>query len=158
MNYLFEFVVSVVSSIGFALIFNSPRKTILISGLNGGLGWLIFKLLVGQINSIYIATFVSSFIIAVTSEILARVFHYPASVFIFPGVINLCPGEAIYKSMRFFIASQNKIAIGFLYRSLAIAGAIAFGVMLSSSFSISMKRFKFRSHRRTDFLRSNDEN
>ena len=110
MRYLIEFVVSILSSIGFGLVFSMPKRALLVSGINGGIGWIIYKLVLNTTSSIYVASFLSALVIASISEIQARKFKFPASIFIIPGVINLCPGEAIYNTMRFFINNQSQNA------------------------------------------------
>ena len=153
MIYFREFIIATIAAIGFAYVFGSPKKSVLISALNAGFGWIIFKFIKDATGSVYLGSFISALSVAISSEFLARIFHYPASVFIFPGIINLCPGEAIYNTMKYFIANDNYMTILSSYRALGIAAAIAFGVLLSSSFSVSLKTFKQRGQRRTDFLR-----
>lgn len=153
MIYIKEFFVAALAAVGFSYVFSSPKKTILVSAINAGLGWLIYRLVSMLTGSIYIGTLVSAFFIALTSEVLARIFHYPVSVFIFPGIINLCPGEAIFNTMKFFIENETSMAIITLYKALALAAAISFGVLLSSSFSVSLRNFRKRSQKRTDFLK-----
>lgn len=150
-NYILEFFVSTIAAIGFGLVFSIPLKILLVSGLNGGLGWLIYKIILNKFDSIYVATFVSALVIAVLSEILAKKLRYPASIFNFPGIINLCPGEAIYNTMYYFINGQREIAIASFYKALVIAGAIAFGVLLASSFSQSLKTHNLRPTKRTNY-------
>lgn len=151
MFYLREFIISTIAAIGFGLIFDLPKKAIYISSLAAGFGWVIYKAILEFTDSVYIGSLISALVMAATAEILARIYHYPASVFILPGIINLCPGEAIYKTMNYFIANDNFNALANFYKALGIAAAIAFGVLLSSSFSSSLKNFKGRSQRRTDF-------
>lgn len=153
MFYLREFIISTIAAIGFGLIFDLPKKAIYISSLAAGFGWVIYKLTLEYTGSVYLGSLISALVMSATAEILARVFHYPASVFILPGIINLCPGEAIYKSMTNFIVNENYMALSYFYKALGIAAAIAFGVLLSSSFSSSLKNFKWRSQRRTDFTK-----
>ena len=108
MKYLLEFVVSVLSSIGFGLVFSIPKKTLVVSGINGGICWIIYKLILNNFGNIYLANFISSMIIAILSELLARKLRFPASVFIFPGIINLCPGEAIYNLSLIHISEPTR--------------------------------------------------
>ena len=49
------------------------------------------------------------------------------------------------------IENKTDMAITSAYKALGIAAAIAFGVLLSSSFSSSLNNFKARNQRRTDF-------
>lgn len=153
MFYIKEFIISTIAAIGFGLIFDLPKKALYISSLAAGFGWVIYKVVLAHTNSVYLGSLISALVMTITAEILARIYHHPASVFILPGIINLCPGEAIYKSMTNFIANNTYIAIGYLYKALGIAAAIAFGVLLASSFSSSLKTFKERNHRRTDFTK-----
>lgn len=155
MTYIIEFIGSFLSSIGFGLVFSIPKKTLLISGITGGLGWLVYKLSLGLTEGVYLSTFLSAFFIATLSEFLAKKLRFPASIFIFPGVINLCPGVAIYNTMAYFVKNQNDIAISSFYQSLAIAGSIAFGVLLASSFSTSLRNYRHRPAKRTKYVRSN---
>lgn len=149
-----EFIAGMISSIGFGLVFSIPKKTLIVSGLNGGFAWIVYKLILKATGGVYMSTFISAFMIATISEFLAKKLRYPASIFIFPGVINLCPGVFIYRTMSFFIAGNSQTAISNLYQAIAIAGAIAFGVLLASSFSTSLRHFRNRSAKRTDLSRS----
>ena len=151
MFYLKEFIIAAIAAIGFGYVFDLPRRAIYISSLAAGFGWVIYKLTLEFTSSVYIASMVSAFIMAGSEEFLARLFHYPASVFILPGIINLCPGEAIYNTMKYFIENETDLAITSAYKALGIAAALAFGVLLSSSFSKSLNTFKARNQRRTDF-------
>ena len=157
MNYLLEFVVSILSSIGFGLVFSIPKKALVVSGVNGGVCWIIYKFVLNNLGSVYLASFISSFIIAIMSEILATKLRFPASVFIFPGIINLCPGSAIYSTMSYLIESQTADAITSFYKAVAIAGALAFGVLLASSFSKSLKAYRTRATKRTNYLRRRND-
>lgn len=151
MFYIKEFIISAIAAVGFGYIFDLPKKALYISGLAAGIGWVIYKMTLEFTGSVYIGSLISAFIMAATAEFLARVYHYPASVFILPGIINLCPGEAIYNTMKYFIENETDMAITSAYKALGIAAAIAFGVLLSSSFSSSLNTFKSRNQRRTDF-------
>lgn len=152
MRYALEFIISSLSSIGFGLVFSIPKKALLVAGLNGGIGWIIYRLTLNYSGSIYFATFLSSLLIASIAEIQARRLRYPASIFNIPGIINLCPGEAIYNTMSSFINGHSDIAISYFYKAVVIAGAIAFGVLLASSFSKSLKSYRIRQSKRTNYL------
>lgn len=152
MRYAIEFIISTLSSIGFGLVFSIPKNALLVAGLNGGIGWILYRLTLNFSGSIYFATFLSSLLIASIAEIQARRLRYPASIFNIPGIINLCPGESIYNTMSNFINDNSDIAIGYFYRAVVIAGSIAFGVLLASSFSKSLKSYRIRQTKRTNYL------
>lgn len=142
--YSYQFIISFICAIGFALVFQTPRKPLLISCLNAGIGWVIYKYITNKTGSAYMATFVSAFVIALISEYCAKIFKYPAIIIIVPGVINLCPGEAIFNTMKYFIDNENNMVLLSLFKAMALAGSIAFGILLSTSFSTNIKNFRRR--------------
>lgn len=150
--YIVQFIVSFMAAVGFGLIFQVPDRPLFISALNAGVGWIIYKIVLSYTASVYLASFLSAFFISFISEFCARWFKYPALIFIVPGVINLCPGEAIFNTMKFFINNETTLVLLTLFKAIAIAGAISFGILLSSSFSRNMKNFKRRKVKRTDYL------
>ncbi len=153
MSYLIQFIAAIMSTVGFALVFSVPLKTLLVSAVNGGMGWIVFKYVMDTTGSKYIAVFLSALSITFVSEMLAKKLRYPASVFIIPGIINLVPGEGIYKTMNYFVNNQSDLAIASFYSTIVVAGSISFGVLLASSFSTSLKSFRTRSVNRTNYLR-----
>lgn len=153
MSYLIQFIAAIMSTVGFALVFAVPLKTLLVSAVNGGFGWIVFKYVIDTTGSKYIAVFLSALSITFVSEMLARRLRYPASVFIIPGIINLVPGEGIYNTMGFFVNNQSELAIESFYSTIVVAGSISFGILLASSFSTSLKTFRTRSVNRTNYLR-----
>ncbi len=153
MSYLIQFIAAIMSTVGFALVFAVPLKTLLVSAVNGGFGWIVFKYVIDTTGSKYIAVFLSALSITFVSEMLARRLRYPASVFIIPGIINLVPGEGIYNTMGFFVNNQSELAIESFYSTIVVAGSISFGILLASSFSTSLKTFRTRTVNRTNYLR-----
>lgn len=153
MSYLIQFIAAIMSTVGFALVFSVPLKTLVVSAINGGFGWMIFKYIIDTTGSKYIAVFLSALSITFVSEMLARRLRYPASVFIIPGIINLVPGEGIYNTMGYFVNNQTELAIESFYSTIVVAGSISFGILLASSFSTSLKSFRTRTTKRTNYLR-----
>lgn len=153
MSYLIQFIAAIMSTVGFALVFSVPLKTLFVSAINGGFGWVIFKYVIDTTGSKYIAVFLSALSITFVSEMLARRLRYPASVFIIPGIINLVPGEGIYNTMGYFVNNQTELAIESFYSTIVVAGSISFGILLASSFSTSLKSFRTRTTKRTNYLR-----
>lgn len=151
MFYISQFIISFICAIGFGLVFQTPKKPMIISGLNAGIGWLIYKSVTIKTGSAYMGTFLSAFVIAFISEYCAKIFRYPAVIFIVPGIINLCPGEAIFNTMKYFINNESTLVLLTLFKAMALAGAIAFGILLSTSFSTNMKNFRRRSTKRTNY-------
>lgn len=71
--------------------------------------------------------------VALYSEILARIYKAPVTMFLIVGILPLVPGAGIYYTMEYCV-SGNQIAFGqSLVHTLAVAGALALGIVLISS-------------------------
>ena len=88
-------------SIGFALLFNTPRRALWITGLLGGLGWGIKFVLLGTLmpDQIVITSFLGACTVGLLAVYFAHRVHTPPIVFTIPAVINMIPGKFGYEFM-----------------------------------------------------------
>jgi len=87
------------AALGFAVLFNVPRRTLLIVYFLGAIGGLT-KLLLMQSNvPIIIATFAGASLIGILSVSAAHNKHAPPLVFSIPAVIPMIPGAFAYRMM-----------------------------------------------------------
>lgn len=121
---------SFISSVGFAVIMHVPKKELLYSGLAGGLGWLVYWL-VGLVGlSVTLATFIGAFTIATLSYLFARKRHTPATLYNIPGIVALVPGGLSYRMTYHLISGDYHEAVYYGTRVVAVAGAIAGGLIV----------------------------
>ena len=71
--------------------------------------------------------------VAVLSEIFARLYKTPATVFLIIGIIPLVPGGGIYYTMEALINGDLPLFVRYGMETAASAGAIAVGCSLVSS-------------------------
>lgn len=143
--YLFlGFIFSYISSVGFAMLFSSPKRSIKFSALAGAIGFLVYSIASDILGGVFIPVLLGAYLTGILGEIFARVFHMPAILFIIPGIINLVPGKGIYNTLFYFIDDQKSLALINLFDTLATASAISFGILLASAISKSLRGFKFR--------------
>jgi uncharacterized membrane protein YjjB (DUF3815 family) len=88
-----------VASLGFAILFNVPVRTLLACALCGASGHAVRTLLMELGIGIELATLVGAALVGVFGELFARRWHAPASVFTVPGVIPMIPGTFAYGTM-----------------------------------------------------------
>lgn len=88
-------------SIGFALLFNTPRRALWITGLLGGVGWGIKFMLLGTVmpEQIVITSFLGACAVGLLAVYFAHRVHTPPIVFTIPAVINMIPGKFGYEFM-----------------------------------------------------------
>ncbi|MGB4311654.1 MAG: threonine/serine exporter family protein [Natronincolaceae bacterium] len=135
-EYIKNFVHAYISTVGFAIIFNTPKSALIKSGLVGGLGWLIYVLTKSLFNSVIFSTFIASMSIALLGEYFAFIDKNPVTIYIIPGIIPLVPGFGLYNTMLSIVEKQfDKVAehgSETLMISMAIAGALVIVLSVNS--------------------------
>ena len=88
-------------SIGFALLFNTPRRALWITGVLGGIGWGIKFLLLATLmpEQIVITSFLGACVVGLLAVYFAHRVHTTTIVFTIPAVINMIPGKYGYEFM-----------------------------------------------------------
>ena len=124
---------SFVACVGFSLIFNIRGKMILWSSAGGVLGWFVY-LLSGFVGAgDVLQNFLAIVVIAIYAEVVARIRKAPATVFLIVALIPLVPGGGIYYAMEYCIDGDLDQFLSTTVHTLAIAGALALGILLVST-------------------------
>jgi len=140
-------ILSFVSCLGFGVLFNVQKRTLLLAAANGAIGWTILLVLdVPQVSYIF-ANLLSAIIVGLLAEVFAVIQKTPATSFIVIGVIPLVPGFRVYRSMLFFVRGELDKGIAEGVHSCFMAVAIAVGIILATSI-VRMTR-----QARTDYKR-----
>lgn len=132
-QYLFPVLAACVASGGFAVIYNIHGPGILICAFGGGLGWLVY-LLSAPLGNDITQTLCAAIAIAAYSEIMARIRRCPVTGYLLVGIFPLVPGGGVYYTMEHAINGENTLFLDSFLHTLGIAGALAVGVLLVSSF------------------------
>lgn len=119
---------------GFSLIFRIFKNMhfALIGSFLGALGYLIYMSL-GFTDNVYLQTFIGMFVVALLSEMFARIFKAPATIFIIIGCFPLVPGSGIYNTMLYAVQGYDILFISSLLQTLGISMSIALGILISST-------------------------
>lgn len=128
-----HFLFALGATIGFALIFNIPRKHILIAGLTGASGWLLYQFVISQGLSLVFACFAASCLVAACSELFARFFKEASLIFLIPGIIPLVPGAGMYATMLSLLREDLGAAAQYGIQTLLMTGSIAMAILTVSS-------------------------
>lgn len=139
-----QLILSFISTIGFSVLFSSPKKTLGYNGLTGAIGWTIYFITANIFRSNIAATFLGALTVGLLGEFLARVCKKPATIFITSGIIPLVPGAGMYYTMLAIIENDFTMAATKGVETFFVATAIAVGVIISSAFSRSIKRVKLK--------------
>ena len=142
MKILLSCLYSFVATIGFCVIFNIRGKMVFFASFGAALGWLAFEL--SALSQYFIATVV----IALYAEIMARLHKVPVTVYLIAALIPLVPGSGIYYTMEHFIDGNIDAFLSTFVHTIAIAGCLAFGILLVSSLVRLTNRIKLDKNKR----------
>lgn len=131
-DFFVRLVSSFVASLAFSAVFKIRHKHLFYAGLCGMCCYAVYYTVSVFVPSIFAAAFVSTLIAAFLSELLARIRHAPAIVFLIPAVIPTVPGGELYYAMRAFIVGQTAKAFSHLFVALKIGLGIALGIVCMS--------------------------
>ncbi|MBQ9707880.1 MAG: threonine/serine exporter family protein [Firmicutes bacterium] len=115
---------------GFCLIFRVPLREIPICGVIGAMGWMLYNVVLigGQDNKVF-ATFLAAALVGLLSEISARIFKEPTTLFTVPGVLPLVPGFHIFKAMEAVMNNNMDSSESWVTMTFKLAVAIALGLL-----------------------------
>jgi Uncharacterized conserved protein len=136
---IYELVICTAATVFFSLLMYAPPKTLPASALLGGVSWILYRLIVTSGRTQFLAYFMATLLVAVVSEILARIYKMPATIFIFPSVISLVPGTGLYQAMLSLVEEDyvtlRDVATQTLFAFCAITVAIALTGVVARSLS-----------------------
>ncbi|MDR3364120.1 MAG: threonine/serine exporter family protein [Clostridiales Family XIII bacterium] len=122
------------SSIGFALLFNSPKKLIVPTALIGAVGMFILNGMTHE-YSLISASFFGTCAIAILAEFASRAGKDATTLFIIPGIIPFVPGAPLYETMSSMLVGAYQDAVATGTQALIIAGSIAVALVLVATFA-----------------------
>jgi uncharacterized membrane protein YjjB (DUF3815 family) len=126
------------------ILYRVPRNLLMYGSLTGLAAWLVFYGTAALGAKVVAASFFGSVVAGSISEILARVVRKPATIFIIPGFIPLVPGRDAYMTMLLLVEGRYAEGVAAAMTTLLIAGAIAFGIFLSTMVFRLMANYKVR--------------
>ncbi|WP_304201664.1 threonine/serine exporter ThrE family protein [Flavobacterium alvei] len=154
--YLSKILLGGVTSVGFALMFNTPRRALWTVFILGGLGYFIKFLLFKELDvNLILSIFVASCFVGLSGMYFAHRAHTPPIIFMIPAVINMIPGLISYEFMMGMIdwISGDKgqkpsveeviqtfsYGISTVFILFALALGVAFPVVVFKSYTVKGK-------------------
>ena len=121
------------ASLGFGIIFQIRGGNLWLSALGGMLGWFVYLLFDGFFMDDILQYFLAAAAVSVFSELMAIVRRAPVTVILVAAIIPLVPGGLIYQTMMSFLEGNSAAFLELGVYTFKIAGAIALGIMGTSS-------------------------
>ena len=130
MNMLFQVIAAAIGVMAFAVLFRAPRKYYLDCGIAGGIGWLIYLLVMERGFSTEVASMVSTIVLTILSRSLSVIRRAPVTVFLITSIFTLVPGAGIYYTSYYMVMDDIGMAAAKGIETLKVAGGISLGIIL----------------------------
>ena len=120
--------------IGFAFIFRIHHhlRFAFIASFGGALGWGVYLLSKNYTEDI-LAYFIAMTVVALFSEIIARICKAPATVFLIIGCFPLVPGRGIYETMLYCIQGNSELFLDSFLNTIGISTSLALAILIVST-------------------------
>lgn len=128
-----QVLVAFISTIAFAVIFHTPKRELLYTGLTGGCGWLVYLLAQAMGSGIVSASFLATLSLAWLARVFSFARRTPVTVFLICGIFPLVPGAGIYYTGYNFFMGRDALALEKGLETIKIAVAIALGTGIVQS-------------------------
>lgn len=132
-SILVECLLGALGCFGFAFLFNVYGKGITFCLLGGVMCWLAYWVVEQAGGGEGFATFIASFVIAIYSEVMARIRKCPAIGFLVMGLLLLIPGSSLYYTMNYAVRGDMTMFSIQGMKTIELAGMMAAGVLLVST-------------------------
>lgn len=139
-----QFLIAFVASSAWSVIFRAPKQRLVLAGLTGALGWMGWMLAESAGLEIVGRTAIGAFAVGISGEIIARLKHEPATIFLTPGIVPLVPGVTVYSAMQAFVVGDYTGGLSLATEALFAAGAIAGGLAVATTLVRTLFRLRRR--------------
>lgn len=133
-NYIIEFVVSMVATIAFAIVFSAPRAELSYCGISGAIGWIFYSIIATTMGAPTLGNVVGAFALTFFSRAIASKRKNPVTVYLISGIFPLVPGAGIYYTSFYLIMNDMNNFSQAGLSTLKTAGAIVMGIILGMAF------------------------
>jgi len=132
-TYLLQFIVAMVATVSFSVIFNAPARELVYCGITGAIGWIVYFLMVHTITGSVAASLVATFVLTLFARFFAAARRRPLTVYLLAGIFPLVPGAGIYYTAFYFFTSNREMFVSVGAETLEVAIAIVFGIIFGSA-------------------------
>ncbi|GAA0124145.1 MULTISPECIES: threonine/serine exporter family protein [Clostridium] len=130
---LLDFIYAFMSTVCFGVIFNIREKHLFFTAFGGALSWVVYKYLLFLGYSAVVSMFFGTIAVSMVSEICAKIFNKPVTLYLICGLIPLVPGSGMYYTTFETVKGNYALSLIKGLDTLSYAGSIAVAVILTST-------------------------
>jgi len=134
LELIFQVISAFIGVVALAILFQVPKQYLLPAGITGASGWFAELVTENLLDNPVFSTFLAALLVAVMSQIFARVSKAPVTVYLVTGILPLVPGIGMYRTVYYLLQSNGELTSYYLSYTLQIAGMIALAIFIVDSF------------------------
>lgn len=142
MTYFVQILMSMIAAVGFSMMFNSHGVVLIINAIGGALTWGAYLFTMEMGGEDFVSCLVATTLCMTFAEIMARIAKRPMIMMLFPMLVPMVPGGDLYRMMSNLVIGNSDFANMYGHKLILEVGAIAFGIILVSTFLQIGKRAK----------------
>ncbi len=128
----YHFIVAMIATLAFAVLFQAPKSEWGLCGLTGGVGWLVYECLyIHKGWHLMLATILATLTRTLFSRVFAVLRKHPVTVYLLSGIFPLVPGAGIYYTVFYLIRGNMDMFSVKGTETVETAGAIVIGIILA---------------------------
>lgn len=143
---ILQFITSMLATLSFAVLFAAPKTELILCGLTGATGWLVYLLCLNFDTGAVPANLIATFALTVISRTIAAIRKNPVTVYLISGIFPLVPGAGIYYTSYYFIMNEMNECSYYGMQTVKVAGAIVLGIIFG--FALPQSWFNMLQRRR----------
>lgn len=118
-------------TIGYAMLYNVPKKYYIGCGVTGVSGWMMYLVVRNYMGaSSATASFFGALIVVFLARMLTVRMKCPITIFLISGIFPLVPGAGIYNTVYYLVTNQLSLASLKGMESIKIVFAIVLGIVI----------------------------
>ncbi|MCR4829860.1 MAG: threonine/serine exporter family protein [Pseudobutyrivibrio sp.] len=133
-EYITQFVVAMIATFAFAIVFNAPKTELFFCGLSGAIGWIFYSIIASNLGAPTLGNIVGSLLLTMFSRTLAAKRKNPVTVYLISGIFPLVPGAGIYYTSYYLIMNDMTTFSSYGLSTIKTAGAIVMGIIFGMVF------------------------
>ena len=143
-----EAIFASIASVGFAMVFNVPKHTLIYCAFGGAITFITRTILLDLGIGVELSTFIASTIIGIIALYWSRKHLIPRPVYTVASIIPMIPGTYAFAAMISLVNMNShgvtpeliELFIGDSLKAVSILGAISFGLALPSLYFMRLNR------------------
>lgn len=147
-KYLLNALFAAIPAVGFGMVFNVPKKTLIFCAFGGAIAYSSRTILMDVNIPLELATFLASTIVGIVALYWSRKYIVPRPVYTIASIIPLLPGTYAFTAIINLITMNAHgvtpelitLFIDNSLKTIIILGAIGFGLALPSMYYIRYNR------------------